>query len=155
MGYVNLSVAKPSEKDMDECYRFLRIMESLTDDRLFHSSSASDWKEWNKEDEDYELLNYCRNQLIQDGEDDEDELDDRLVLWEYVKWFFNRCPSSFARVLMCAQMALDNAFDEKSNTIEWKPEIAKAMEEYNEKHTEQKQQDNEKSTDERTDAQSD
>lgn len=132
MAYVPMKVAKPTEKDMDECYRFLRIMEALTDNRMFHSASASDWTEWDEEDEDYQLLDYCKQRLIDDENYDEydiEDLDHRLVLWEYVKWFFNRCPSAFARVLMCAQMALDNCFDEKSDTIEWKPELAKLLDE--------------------------
>lgn len=133
MGYVQMKVAKPTEKDMDECYRFLRIMEALTDDRMFHSASAADWTEWNEEDEDYQILNYCKQRLIDEecyDEYDIEDLDHRLVMWEYVKWFFNRCPSAFARVLMCAQMALDNCFDEKSDTIEWRKDISEAIEKY-------------------------
>lgn len=134
MSYVQMKVAKPTEKDMDECYRFLRIMEALTDNRMFHSASPSDWTEWDEEDEDYKLLDYCKQRLIDEecyDEYDIEDIDHRLVLWEYVKWFFNRCPSAFARVLMCSQMALDNCFDEESDTIEWRKDISEAIEKYN------------------------
>lgn len=126
--YMPMKVAKPSEEDFNACYQFLRIMEGLSD----KYTDPSDWKEhWDEDDEDYILIKEMEQQAKWDEcLDDDDDIDQRLVMWEYVKHFFNHYPSAFARVLICANIAMDNCFDntDATTTIEWNKAITEALE---------------------------
>lgn len=130
MGAVQMKVAKPSERDFDATYQFLRILENLTRSGWCSSNSVNDWTDWDKDDEDYILLNSFKNELLDDEFHllDEDDVDNRFVLWEYIKYFFNKYPSALGRIIMCADMAMENAFDKNSSTIEWNPKLNKALE---------------------------
>lgn len=134
----NLEVAKPSKKDFDIVYRFLSVMEALTDNRMYRKADISDWVNWNEDDKDYQVLKTIREEVmdeydIEDFEDLEREHYIEIV-WRYVCWFFNYHPSALGRVVMCADIAMENAFDNSDETdiIKWKPNIDAALDMYNE-----------------------
>ena len=135
-----IKIASPSTEDFDSSIQFMRILEALTDNRAYCCSSVEDWKNWDPNDDDYKILKKIEDSLIGEyGEfEDEDEVDQRIVLWEYVKHFFNYNPSSLARVITCASVAMDNAFDPDKNTIEWRENIEKALDFYEETHKDEK-----------------
>lgn len=127
-----MKVAKPTKEDFDIVYRFQSVMENLAYHRAFCFASPSDWKEWNQDDEDYKILKQYEKEVMELFGLEEDELEEThycLILWRYIKWFFNYHPSALARVVMCADVAMLNAFDNRDDvdTIEWKPEIDEAI----------------------------
>lgn len=131
----NLKIAKPTKEDFDAVYRFHSIMEMLTGTW----SSVRDWTSLDEDDEDYQILNRIRNEVMADEDyDDIDDLtdDDYInIIWKYIRWFFRFNPSSLARVIMCADIAMLNAFDNRDevDTIEWSPKLEEAFNLYDEK----------------------
>lgn len=123
MAKVELKVAAPSNKDFDAVYQFNRICESLTDGRGWYS--VKNWKEWDTDDKDYKLLKKIEKKVCEEEDGSPENIDQRIVLWEYVNWFFNYCPSSLLRVVMCADMAMENAFDKKADCVEWNKKLLK------------------------------
>lgn len=136
----DLKIAKPTNDDFEIVYRFNSVMEQLTDNRMFRASSLSDWEDWDKDDKDYQILKRFKTEV--ENEYDimyDDEFRDEhyaMVLWKYIKWFFNQHPSSLGRIIMCANIAMDNAFDQNPEvtSIEWSPKLEEALELYDEKH---------------------
>lgn len=138
----NLKIGKPTQEDFDIVYRFNSLMDELTDNRMFRASSLSDWEYWDEDNEDYQILKEFKKEVeIEYDIMDDDEFKDEhyaMVLWKYVKWFFNQHPSSLSRVVMCADIAMNNAFDQNPEvtSIEWSPKLEEAIDLYNEKHKE-------------------
>lgn len=131
----NLKITKPTSKDFDITYRFKSVMEQLSDDRWYSQASVSDWETWDEDDEDYKILKSFKEKVMEEYELDESEFDERyqtLVMWKYIKWYFNYHPSALSRILMCADIAMENAFDQRDevDTIEWNEKLTKALEIY-------------------------
>ena len=76
--------------------RKLLILENLFDNRFWRDNSE-DWRDWDDEDEDKQELLDCERDVRQyEGLDDDEEVDNRLILYEYVKRLFNN-GSAFRR----------------------------------------------------------
>lgn len=134
-----LKIGKPTKQDFDICYRFNSVMEQLTDNRMYRCNDEADWQEWDEDDEDYKVLSQIRDEYCTYADKQKDDLDNddhQQIMWRYVKWFFNHHPSSFARVMLCAELAMENAFDnsEEVTTIEWNKRCAEALDMWDEKH---------------------
>lgn len=71
----------------------------------------------------------------EDGETVWDGVDNRLILYEFIKrkWRKANCCGSFGRIVMDAEVLIDNACDPNLDYLEFKPEIMEAINEYNEK----------------------
>lgn len=134
MAYVQMKVATPTEEDLDSTYQFMRILEALTDNRMYHHSDPSDWKEWDEDDEDFKVIKEAESYVCDYEEEEPDEVDQRIVLFQYIKNYFIKNPSALARIITCAQMAMDNAFDKDCSYIDWKPEIKALLEKEEEKN---------------------
>lgn len=125
MSKYSLKCAKPDEGDFEVMHKLL-ILENLFDNRFWRDNSE-DWRDWDDDDEDKQELLDCEKDVRQyEGLDSNDEVDNRLILYEYVKRMFNNS-SAFRRVEMAAQMAIDNCFDPDKDYIDWKPEIQNAI----------------------------
>lgn len=133
-----LKVAKPTRQDFDICHRFNSVMAQLTDNRMYRCNDEADWQEWDEDDEDYKVLSQIRDEYCTYADKQKDDLDNddhQQIMWRYVKWFFNHHPSAFGRVLMCAEIAMDNAFDNSDDvtTIEWNKRCSEALDMWDEK----------------------
>lgn len=71
----------------------------------------------------------------EDGETVWDGVDNRLILYEFIKrkWRKANYCGSFGRIVMDAEVLIDNACDPNLDYLEFKPEIMEAINEYNEK----------------------
>ena len=71
----------------------------------------------------------------EDGETVWDGVDNRLILYEFIKrkWRKASYCGSFGRIVMDAEVLIDNACDPNLDYLEFKPEIMEAINEYNEK----------------------
>ena len=128
MGYQTMKIAKPSQKDIELCYQFARIFEALMD----RWADIEDWKSWPEDTADRQLLEDIRKEYIQDEGyiDPDPDIDEREVLWKYLRQFFNDNSSALFKVIMCADAAMENCFDNTDNTtaIEYNEKINKALE---------------------------
>lgn len=129
--YCSMKCAKPDEKDFDK-FSKLMVLENLFDGRYW-SSHEDEWREWDDDDEDKKELLDCEK-WVRDfyGLSETDDMDNDIILCEYVRRLFKGNSSVFRRVEMAAMMAIDNCFDPDIDYIDWKPEIKNAIAFYNE-----------------------
>ena len=135
MSKYTLKCAKPDDKDFD-AFTKLMVLENLFDNRYW-SNHEDEWREWSDDDEDREELLDCEADIRDMNDLDKDEeVDNDLILLEYVRRLFRKHSSAFRRVEMAAQMGIDNCFDPDKDYIDWRPDIQNAINYYN-NHTEE------------------
>lgn len=130
-----MKVGKASPEEFDMVTGFINVMEDLFGGRSFFSQEES-WREWDDDDEDKKLLLEIEKEVKEeDGETVWDGVDNRLILYEFIKrkWRKVNCCGSFGRIVMDAEVLIDNACDPNLDYLEFKPEIMEAINEYNEK----------------------
>lgn len=131
----NMKVGKASPEEFDMVTGFINVMEDLFGGRSFFSQEES-WREWDDDDEDKKLLLEIEKEVKEeDGETVWDGVDNRLILYEFIKrkWRKANYCGSFGRIVMDAEVLIDNACDPDLDYLEFKPEIMEAINEYNEK----------------------
>ena len=131
----NMKVGKASPEEFDMVTGFINVMEGLFGGRSFFSQEES-WREWDDDDEDKKLLLEIEKEVKEeDGETVWDGVDNRLILYEFIKrkWRKVNYCGSFGRIVMDAEVLIDNACDPNLDYLEFKPEIMEAINEYNEK----------------------
>jgi len=131
-----LKMAKADPEEFERTMHFVSIMDSLFDGRSIFSSEE-DWRDWDDDDEDKKLLLEIEKEVVdEDGADLDGNPDNRLVLYEFIKrmWRKANYSGSFSRIIMDAQVLIDNACDPNLDYLEFKPEIMAAMNEYEKNH---------------------
>lgn len=131
MSKYSMKCAKPDEEDFDK-FTKLMVLENLFDGRYW-SSREDEWREWDDDDEDKQELLECEEYVRECNDlSKSDDVDNDLILCEYVRRLFSGNSSAFRRVEMAAMMGIDNCFDPDIDYIDWKPEIKNAIAFYNE-----------------------
>lgn len=127
-----MRVAKAKEEEFERVGGFIRVMEALFDGRSFFSMEEC-WKEWDDDDEDKKMLLEIERDLL---ESEGEPVDNRLVLFEFIKkkWRKANYCGSFGRIVVDAQVLIDNACDPDLDYLEFAPKIKAAIEEYDKKN---------------------
>jgi hypothetical protein len=87
MSKYTLKCAKPDDKDFD-AFTKLMVLENLFDNRYW-SNHEEEWREWDDDDEDREELLDCEADIRDmNGLDKDEEVDNDLILLEYVRRLF-------------------------------------------------------------------
>ena len=131
-----LLMAKADPDEFERTMSFVRVMEALFESRSIFSNEE-DWRDWPDDDEDKKLLLEIEKEVIdEDGADWDGTPDNRLVLYEFMKrkWLKANYSGSFGRIIMDAEVLIQNACDPDLDYLEFKPEIKAAMEEYEKNH---------------------
>ena len=119
-----LTVAKADEEEFQRVWDFVHAMEALFDGRGFFSNEE-DWREWDDDDEDKQMLLKFEKEIIEsDGSCWDGKADNRLILYEFMKHKFNEAnySGSFGRILMDCQVLIENC-DPDLDYVEFKPSI--------------------------------
>ena len=107
-------------------------MESLFDDRgFFVSTGEESWREWDDDDEDKKLLLKIEKEVKEtDGESIWDGVDNRLILYEFIKRKWNEAnySGSFRRIVMDCEVLIDNCCDKELDYLEFNKDIQEAFE---------------------------
>ncbi|MCR4854457.1 MAG: hypothetical protein K5893_12805 [Prevotella sp.] len=130
-----LKMAKADPEEFERVMSFVRVMEALFESRSFFSNEE-DWREWEDDDEDKKMLLAIEKEVKEeDGTDWNGDADNRLILYEFIKrkWRQANFSGSFGRIIIDAEVLIDNACDPDLDYLEFKPEIKAAMEEYEKK----------------------
>lgn len=122
-----LRLARFDEKDYDKTLSFLQIMEQLFDNR-WACSHDGQWEEWDDDDEDKRKLLSIRKELAAEEGYSEEDVDNRLVLFEFIKQKYRGIDCHWRRVLMAAEVLADNVCDPLQDTVEYHPYIERALE---------------------------
>lgn len=120
---VGLRVAKADEEDIKSTREFLQACELFWDSRPAYSfvSKEDQWLSWENDDpEKMELLKIRKRISEEDGVDEED-VDNRLVLFEFIKRRYKKADSSWGRVIMAADCLIDNCCDPMQSHLAFYP----------------------------------
>lgn len=117
MAQRGLTVAKATPEDIDCTNNFLSALDNLFDNRFFNGGEDH-WDEWDDEDTDKIMLLKIRKDLSIELSCDEDEVDNRIVLFEFIKDRFKDCEYSWRRVLFNTQVLIDSCTDPFSDVLE-------------------------------------
>ncbi len=126
-----MKVAKAEKEEFDKVYDFINIMDNLLDNRSWYAEE-DDWKNWDDNDQDKKELLKIEEELKSYGDED-----NRLILYEFIKkkWREVNYSGSFQRIVTNADVLIDNACDPNLDYLEWKPEIKKAIDKYEQEKT--------------------
>lgn len=136
-----LRMAKANPEEFERTMKFVNIMEALFESNPYSlMESETSWREWDDDDEDKQLLLEIEKEVLEeDGDCWDGRPDNRLVLFEFIKrkWKESNHSGSFGRIIMDAEVLIDNACDPELDYLEWKPEIKEALEKYEKEETSQ------------------
>lgn len=134
-----LKMAKANPEEFERTMKFVNIMEALFESNPYSlMESETSWREWDDDDEDKQLLLEIEKEVLEeDGDCWDGRPDNRLVLFEFIKrkWKESNYSGSFGRIIMDAEVLIDNACDPDLDYLEWKPEIKEALEKYEKEET--------------------
>lgn len=134
-----LKMAKANPEEFERTMKFVNIMEALFESNPYSlMESETSWREWDDDDEDKQLLLEIEKEVLEeDGDCWDGRPDNRLVLFEFIKrkWKEANYSGSFGRIIMDAEVLIDNACDPDLDYLEWKPEIKEALEKYEKEET--------------------
>ncbi len=117
-----LTVAKASEKDIDVTRQFLQMAEDLLEKQKFSFNSAYEqWRHWDEDDEDFILAKKIQKRIANEEEIDIEKVDDRIVCYELLKHRFAKASCSHGRVIMAADILIDNIVPASSTILEFHP----------------------------------
>lgn len=118
-----MKVAKASKEDIDTTRSFLRACESFWDSRTRYClrSSEEDWNTWDDDDPDKILLLKIRKSVASETGCDEDDVDNRIMIYEFLKAKYQVCDCDWARVVMAADVLIDNVCDPMESHLAFYP----------------------------------
>jgi len=128
-----MKVAKADAEEFDRVYNFINVMEALFDDRGWCSHEES-WRDWDDDDPDKKLLLEIEEEVKEsDGESIWDGVDNRLILYEFIKrkWQSANYSGSFGRIVCDADVLIENVCDPDLDYLEYKPDMKEVLEKNN------------------------
>lgn len=121
-----IRLAKADDEDFATTREFLQCCDNLFENR-WACCSDEQWQDWNDEDEDKKEILQLRRQLALYEDCDEDEIDNRILLFEFIKQKYRTCECNWRRVVMAADVLIKNACDPMQDTVEWHPFIERIL----------------------------
>lgn len=118
-----MRIAKASENDIDLTRDFLQLCEAFWDNRGLFSISelATDWENWDKDDENRIELAKIRRELADEAGTSERRIDNRLIVYEFLKRHYQKADNKWGRVIMAAEVLIDNCCDPTEEHLAFYP----------------------------------
>lgn len=125
--YVQMKIAKASEEDFEKVYNLLRPMDEIFNSRW---NNEEEWTDWDDENPDkIELLSIRKEIAEEEDFLNEEYVDNRLVLFEFIKRRMRLCAcGNWERVVTAADALIYSCCDPQEDSLAWRPEIERAME---------------------------
>ena len=137
-----MKAAKADKQEIEKVQKFYSLVESLWDGRW---NSVEDWRDWPDDNKDKQEMLKIEQELIDtEGALVGGQADNRLILYEFFKRRFMEVDycGSIGRVLMNADVLVNQVCDENLDYLDFNPEIKKALEYYDEMHPEEAEEEN-------------
>ena len=129
-----MKVARADEDDFKRVRDFFNPVSQLFDNR--YGDCEEDWRGWPDDDKDKKLLLQIEKEIKDEDGDSIWGVDNRLILYEFIKRKFQAAEyaGGMGRVITNAEVLVEDVCDSNLDYLEFKPEIKKAIDEYEEKH---------------------
>lgn len=120
-----MKIAKPSLDDLDKTKQFLRSCESIWDSRSKYNLSVEeeDWKSWDDEYEDKKLILQLQRQIAGDEGCDLDEVDNRILMYEFIRHRYKQADTHWGRVIMSSESFLEYVQDPQDDCLAFAPQF--------------------------------
>jgi hypothetical protein len=117
-----MRLAKASDKDFLRTRVFLHACENTMERQKFSLCSAEDyWMTWDDDDEDKQRMLKIRKRLAREFHFDEEDVDNRIIIYEFLKEVFQPASNAWHRVTMAADTLIENVCDPTVDYIEFYP----------------------------------
>jgi len=95
-----MRLARPKESDVDTTRDFLSAAESVLERQKFSWAEPQyNWEDWNDDDEDRIYIEKVRKRIAEEDDIEEDKVDNRILMYEFLKHKFAPCSCDFNRVI--------------------------------------------------------
>lgn len=116
-----MKVVKPSPEEFQSLLIYMNSSELALDSAKFSLQNAQDnWEDLDDEDEDKILIKKLRDKIAQDEGIDIDDVDNRILMYEYLQYHFNKA-FRWRGVYWAAQILLDNIQDPFDDCLAFHP----------------------------------
>ena len=117
-------MAMPSEEDFDNTRSFLQAVESFWFKRGYSfNNPEEEWQDLDDDDEDKVELLKIQKDLAKCEGCSTNEVDNRLVIYEFLKRKYKKADCSWGRALMAGQIAIESACDPTLTYLDYHPGI--------------------------------
>lgn len=123
-----MRIAKATPEDFQAVRDLLQPMGELFDTR-YGFLCDEDWKYWDEDGVDKQELLEIRAELARSEHEDEEHVDNRLILYEFIKRRFKRANrGSWQRVVIAADALIGAFCDPHEDCLALRPELERAAE---------------------------
>lgn len=118
-----MRVAKADKEDIEVTMKFLQACELFWDNRRTYSlnDKETEWLDLDEDDDDKKELLKIRKGLARYEGCTEDEVDNRLIIFEFLKRRYQHADAMWRRVVFAADILIDNVCDESLSYLEYHP----------------------------------
>lgn len=117
-----MKIAKADKNDISTTREFLQACENVMDKGHFSLLSPEDqWMRWNDDDPDKILVQKILNRIADEEGIDTDEVDNRVAMYEFLKAKYQLADSNWNRVILAADVLIDNVCDPMDNCLAFDP----------------------------------
>jgi hypothetical protein len=119
-----MRVAKATEEDFDNLLNFLQASENVLDREHYSLNNAeSNYKQWDEDDADRILIEKYRETIAAEDRISIDDVDDRAVMYMFLKNKFFKAASAWRRVYYAGIMLIDAVCDPTEHHLAYHPGI--------------------------------
>lgn len=116
-----MKVAKADREDLDAVRAFMNAAEMSLERAKYSVLAPEDnWEDLDDEDEDKQLILKIKREL---QEDESDEVDNRVLMYEFLVRKFQAASTSWRRVFWAADILIDNCCDPTEDCLAYYPGI--------------------------------
>lgn len=121
----NMRMAKASKKDIEKTTHLLQACELFWDNRERFSMRAQEreWMELDDDDPEKILILQLRKRIAADEDIEPEKLDHRILIYEYLRLKYIAADNRWMRVVMAADILIDNFCDPTEAHLECYPGI--------------------------------
>jgi hypothetical protein len=117
-----MRMAKADEKDFETTLTFLKAAENMWSKRPYEwNEPCEEWDDWDDEDEDKQLLLRLRSRIAKEERISESDVDNRIVIYEFLRLKYKECDCNWARVYWAAQILVPEVCDPQKDYLDYSP----------------------------------
>lgn len=119
-----MKIAKASKEDLAAVQDFLLACELSLDRGKFSLFASEDqWLELDDDDDDKKRILKIRKGIAEDEGCEPEEVDNRILMFEWLKSKFYHASCSWRRVHIAADVLIDNCTDPTEDVLAWYPGV--------------------------------
>lgn len=119
-----MTIARADKQDFDTTNAFMQAAESVLEKQKFSFLSPSEsWEDWDDYDEDKKLIIKIRSRIAKEENCEEEEVDNRILCYEFLKDKFRHASCNWRRVHWAADAWERYAQDPQKDILHFAPQF--------------------------------